>query len=219
MPRHAPRLFAWSAVLLLIGGLAWFVWGARAQQDPAPASARAEVAVPVVVAPASAADDAVTVDAVGSGRALRSATLRPAVAGEVASVHFRAGQRVQSGQVLLRLVDRRQQLDLQAADARLDRARRLLARYAGTEGSGAVPGSVIDEARSALREAEVARALAQEAIAERQLRAPFAGVIGLAEVDPGDRLTTDSVVAVLDDRRRLVTITKSLICPSPSPQV
>ncbi len=204
MTRPTSRLLAGLAIALAIGGLGWAAWMARAQTDPPPARARAEVGVPVVVVAASAADDALAVDAVGSGRALRSATLRAAVAGEVASVHFRAGQRVQAGQVLLRLVDRRQQLELQAADARLDRARRLLARYAGTEGSGAVPGSVIDEARSALREAEVARAMAEEAIAERLLRAPFAGVIGLARVDPGDRLTSDSEVAVLDDRRRLV---------------
>jgi len=159
--------------------------------------------VPVVVAPAIAADDTLTVEAVGTGQALRSATLQPAVAGEVASVHFKPGERVRAGQVLLRLVDRRQQLDAELAAARVAQARRLLARYEATAGTGAVPASVIDEARSALRTAEVEQALAAEALAERTLRAPFDGVVGLPQVDPGDRVTPDTVVTVLDDRRRL----------------
>jgi multidrug resistance efflux pump len=36
----------------------------------------------------------------GSGLAARSVTLCPAVAGEVAELNFKAGQRVQAGQVL-----------------------------------------------------------------------------------------------------------------------
>jgi membrane fusion protein (multidrug efflux system) len=193
------------ACLASLAALAWLLWAQRA--PPAAAQPRAadtrDTRVPVVVAPARAADDALTVDAVGSGRALRSATLRPAVAGEVASLHFRAGQRVRAGERLLQLVDRRERLAADLAAAEVDIARRLLARYAGTEGTGAVPGSVIDEARSVLRRAEIVLAQAEESLAERVLRAPFAGVVGLPQVHPGDRVTSDTVVATLDDRRRL----------------
>lgn len=198
-----PRL-AWIAAAC---SLAAAVWWLSAPPAPTAASAQtrpaAEAGVPVVVVPAGAGDDVLTVDAVGTGLALRSATLRPAVAGEVASLHFRAGDRVRSGQRLLQLVDRRERLAADLAAAELDIARRLLARYAGTEGSGAVPGSVIDEVRADLRRAEIALAQAREAVAERVLRAPFDGVVGLPQVDPGDRVTADTVVASLDDRRRL----------------
>jgi RND family efflux transporter MFP subunit len=202
------RRAAWALSALAVVLAAWWAWAPRAQTGPAAGAAArgpaaAERPVPVVVAPAVAADDGLTVEAVGTGQALRSATLQPAVAGEVASVHFEPGQRVRAGQVLLRLVDRRQRLDAELAGARVEQARRLLARYDATAGTGAVPGSVIDEARSALRLAEVEQALAAEALAERTLRAPFDGVVGLPQVDPGDRVTTDSVVTVIDDRRRL----------------
>jgi RND family efflux transporter MFP subunit len=168
--------------------------------------------VPVVVAPARAASDALAVEAVGRARALRSASLRPAVAGEVASVSFRAGQRVRQGQLLLTLVDRHQRLAAQMAAAEVDIARRLLARYAGTESSGAVPGSVIDQARNSLERARIALAQAEQALADRQLRAPFDGVIGLAQTHAGDRVTPDTLVATLDDRSRL-----ELAFPLPEP--
>jgi RND family efflux transporter MFP subunit len=197
------RRLRWPLTLVLVAAAAGWAVAPQAQTTSAGRSGAAERPVPVVVAPAVAATDALTVEAVGSGEALRSATLQPAVAGEVASLHFKPGDRVRAGQVLLRLVDRRQRLDAELAAARVAQARSLLARYDATAGTGAVPASVIDEARSALRTAEVEQALAEEAIAERVVRAPFDGVVGLPQVDPGDRVTPDSVLTVLDDRRRL----------------
>jgi RND family efflux transporter MFP subunit len=158
----------------------------------------------VVTAAVREITDVLAVDAIGSGQALRSATLQPAVAGEVASLHFKPGEQVRAGQVLVRLVSRRQQLDVDLAAARVDSATRLLARYAGTEASGAVPGSVIDAARNDLRSAEIELALAREALSERVLRAPFDGIVGLAQVDPGDRVSPDTTIVQLDDRRRLL---------------
>lgn len=203
-PAGPLRRLAWIAAgTVALAGTLWLLAVPRTPPAAAPARTVGDTRVPVVIAPARAASDVLTVDAVGSGRARRSATLQPAVAGEVASLHFRAGDRVRAGQRLLQLVDRRERLAAELAAAELERVRRLLARYADTEGTGAVPGSVIDEARSALRRAEIELAQAREAIAERVLRAPFAGVIGLPQVDPGDRVTPETVVATLDDRSRL----------------
>jgi membrane fusion protein, multidrug efflux system len=201
------------AVLLVAAAGGWLIQrgpsavaqprAAGASAAAAGASAAAAAPVPVVVAPARRTDDALAIDTVGSARALRSAALRPAAAGEVQSLHFRAGDRVRAGQRLLQLVDRRERLAVDLAAAEVDIARRLMARYAGTEGSGAVPGSVIDNARADLQRAEIALAQAREALADRVLAAPFAGVMGLNQVNPGDRVGTDTLVATLDDRRRL----------------
>jgi RND family efflux transporter MFP subunit len=159
--------------------------------------------LPVIVATAIEAQDIAAVEVIGSGLALRSVTLYPASSGEVVEVAFQAGQAVRTGQVLLRLEDRRQRLAVDMASARLDAARRLLARYERTGTTGAVAGSVLDQARNELRQAEIALAQAREALADRTVRAPFAGVVGLAEVQPGDRITTETVVTTLDDRSRI----------------
>ncbi|WP_418315548.1 efflux RND transporter periplasmic adaptor subunit [Piscinibacter sakaiensis] len=199
------RLLFWALGLAAIVAAVWWA-STQGRAQPAADQTRqtdAERPVPVVVAPAVTSDGGMIVEAVGTGLALRSASLQPAVAGEVARVRFKAGDRVRAGQPLLELVDRRQRLNLKLAAAKVEQARRLLARYDATAGTGAVPGSVIDAARSALQTAEVEQSLAAEALAERTVRAPFDGVVGLAQVDPGDRIAPDDVITVIDDRRRL----------------
>lgn len=158
---------------------------------------------PVIVAASTQANDDTGLAVLGNGSARQSVVIFPAVAGEVAQVNFRPGQSVRAGQVLLRLVDRAERLAADLAAARLDAAKALAARYEGTRGTGAVPESVVDEARAALRAAGIELAQAREAVADRVVRAPFAGVVGLATVERGDRVTTETALTTLDDRRVL----------------
>jgi RND family efflux transporter MFP subunit len=157
----------------------------------------------VIVATSTEARDNVTLEVIGNGVARQSVTLYPAVAGEVADVNFRTGQMVKAGQVLFRLVDRSQRLAAELAAARVDAAQVLARRYEGTRGTGAVPESVVDEARVALRAAQIELEQAREAVADRVVRAPFDGVLGLASVEVGDRVTTDTALVTLDDQRVL----------------
>jgi RND family efflux transporter MFP subunit len=209
---HPLRLPLARFLFALLACSAALALGAVAQDSGIPAQKQAQdgetarrapnpgQALPVIVATAIEERDVAAVEVIGSGLALRSVTLYPASAGEVVEVAFQAGQAVRAGQVLLRLEDRRQRLAVDMAAARLDAARRLLARYERTGTTGAVAGSVLDQARNELRQAEIALAQAQEALADRTLRAPFAGAVGLPEVQPGDRITTETVVTTLDDR-------------------
>lgn len=164
---------------------------------------RAPPPVPVVLAPSTAALDTVRIEVLGSALAARSVTVYPAVAGEVLEIGFRAGQQVTQAQVLLRLQDRAQQLAVDLAAARLEAAKRLMARYESTRGTGAVPGSIIDEAQSGVELAGIALRQAREDLADRVVRAPFAGVTGIAGVGPGDRVAPDTAITTLDDRRTL----------------
>src|SRR5690606_29791960 len=68
------------------------------------------------------------------------------------------------------------------------------------------------EAQIAFRQAELELALAQEQLRDRSIRAPFAGVMGIAQVDPGDRVGPDTVVTTLDDR---TSLTVSFQVPEP----
>ncbi|MEX1167124.1 MAG: efflux RND transporter periplasmic adaptor subunit [Hydrogenophaga sp.] len=160
----------------------------------------ANEALPVIVAPVSSGSDGVVLDVVGTGSARRSITLFAPVAGEVAEVVFKPGRGVRAGDVMVRLVDRRERLAVDLADAKLQAARVVHTRYEATRGTGAVPDSVSDEARAALRSAEIELAQAREALSERVVRAPFAGTPGLAAVERGERIATDTVLTTLDDR-------------------
>lgn len=188
-------------LLLVIGAVvAWTVVSRRTDDAALPENRSQPDAVPVVTATADRSQDELAVDLVGSGLARQSVTIYPAVAGEVEQVMFTAGDRVKARQVLVRLEARAERLAERLAAAEVDAAKRLLARYHATRGTGAVSASVIEEAESGLQLAEIRLAQAREALADRTVRAPFAGIVGLAEVDPGDRVTPESVLTTLDDR-------------------
>lgn len=182
------------AAALLLAGVSRLV----APAEPAAAASRAPA---VITGRVTLVDDSLRVTAIGSGEALRAAGLRPATAGEVSSVDFVAGDRVLEGSVLLRLVDRQERLAVDRAASQVAAARRLLERYANTRDSGAVPASVVDDARTQLRDAEIALAQARENLEDKQLRAPFSGVVGIGRVQKGDRVTPDTLVTTIDDRR------------------
>lgn len=200
-----------AIVLCGLAGVAWV--GLRAefaltQSSPAAANATrkaggAAEAVPVIVAPVTEGSDSVTLELLGSGSARKSVMLFAAVSGEVAQVLFKPGQPVRAGDVLLRLVDRRERLAVDLAAAKVDAARVMHTRYEATRGTGAVPDTVSDEAKADLRSAEIELAQAKEALSDRVVRAPFAGAPGLAAVERGERIDTDTVLTTLDDRAEL----------------
>ena len=64
----------------------------------------------VLVEPVVLATDKRIVRAIGTGRSSQSADLYPSVSGEVVKVAFEAEQKVQAGQILLRLDDEDQRL-------------------------------------------------------------------------------------------------------------
>jgi RND family efflux transporter MFP subunit len=159
--------------------------------------------VPVIVAPVTEGNDGVELELQGTGSARKSVTVFAPVAGEVAQVLFKPGQDVRSGDVLLRLVDRRERLAVDLAAAKVEAARVMHTRYEATRGTGAVPDTVSDEARANLRNAEIELAQAREALSERVVRAPFAGTPGLAAVELGERIDTNTALTTLDDRGEL----------------
>lgn len=144
------------------------------------------------------------IEVVGTARARRSATLYPETSGQVTEVLFEGGDYVEAGDALLRLDAREEQLAVRLARVEVDQAEQLLARYERIEGTGAVSAAQIDEARTALDAAAIELERAELALAERTVRAPFAGYTGLSDIDPGTRITSDTIITELDDRATLL---------------
>lgn len=194
-------------VLLMIGvAVAALVLGpgllpARQEAGDGPRGPRA---VPVLTEPVSFAPRQVRLEAVGTSRARRSVVLHPAAAGEVTAVNFRAGDHVEDGQLLLELDRRAEALQLELARVRLAEAERELERNQRMGRTGAVSAAALDTARTAARLARLQVEQAEVALADRSVRAPFAGHVGITDVDPGDRVTPDTVIAPLDDRDTLL---------------
>lgn len=142
-------------------------------------------------------------EAVGTGRARLSVQIYPAVSGEVTEVLFEAQDRVEKDQVLVKLDSRKEELAVRLTEVELRGAQNLLARYEQAVKDGGVPQSEVDSARDDVAAARVALDQARLALEDRRIRAPFAGVVGIPNVEPGDRINTDTLVTGLDDRRVL----------------
>jgi len=204
-----PRWLTALAVFALLGAAAGaYVLGSQflGRDDTASAGRRGgdDRATPVVLAPVLMRPETARLEAVGTSRAIRSVIIHPASAGEVVAVNFKADEWVRSGKVLVELDARDERLSLELAAAREAEAERVLNRYLNTQGSGAVPPSQVDAARTALEVARIERSRAEVALADRSVKAPFPGYVGLTEVDVGDRVNPDSEITSLDDRSALL---------------
>ncbi len=165
--------------------------------------ARPDEAVTVVADNPVMLSEQLQVEAVGSARAVTSADIYPETAGRVVSVRFSAGDYVRQGQPLVVLDSRQERLAVDLAQVQVQEASQLLARYRRIEDTGAISDSQIEAGETALASARVGLQQAQEALANRTVRAPFSGHIGLTDIDPGDRVSTDTLIAQLDQRGTL----------------
>ena len=160
--------------------------------------------IPVIAEPLALEHAQTSIEAVGTSRAVLSADLYPATSGEVVAVNVEPGQLVNQGDILVRLDSREEALAVRLAKLRLEDAERLYDRYTRSASSGAVVPTTLDAARTAVELARVELESAEIALADRAIKAPFAGHVGSTDVDPGDRIGPDTLVTTLDDRSSIL---------------
>ncbi len=139
------------------------------------------------------------VEAVGTTRALQSVEIVPEASGRIEEMRFNPGQQVEQGQVLVRLDDTIARADMVEARAQLTERERTVERAQQLRETNAVAAATLDQAEARLAEARAQFDRAEQRLAERTIRAPFDGVLGLAEVDIGARVNAGTVIAWLDD--------------------
>ena len=211
-----------AAVAAVVSGVAWATqdsWGplfaeakvkvaarfAGSSQIKEPSVSLSEPeAVPVIVKAVSEAHDEIAIEAIGTARALRSVTLYPEADGLVVTIPINAGEAVAEGQKIMQLEDRNEVLAVAVAETRvleaesaMDRARRLLQANVLARANVRDAEIVVQRSKLELRQAE-------EALTDRILTAPFAGIVGIPKVEVGDRVTTESEIVTLDDRSALL---------------
>ena len=157
----------------------------------------------VVLEPLKFQYESKNVEAVGTAEAVKSVMLYPAVADEVTEVNFVPGQRVEKGKVLVQLDDRQEKIVLRRAKLELDDAQRTVERLTSSYDRGAIPQSELDDASTLRDLAKVAVEEAERALEDLRIIAPFDGVVGLTDIEIGDRITTQTAITSLDDRSKL----------------
>ncbi|MBE3637275.1 efflux RND transporter periplasmic adaptor subunit [Mangrovicoccus algicola] len=201
---QALKLLIGTAVVVAagLGGLELserFLASGPAQAALGPARDRDAEPLRVATVPAASHRFVTRVSAVGTTRAHRAISLLPDASGRITEILFVAGQSVEAGAPLLRLDDAVERATLKSAEATLEEARAAYDRQETLRARGAAADATWQSARAALLRAEAERDLAEVALQERTLRAPFAGVTGLTELEIGGMIDTSTIVTTLDD--------------------
>jgi len=201
----ASFLFAAAAALWFGQDTVTAVFAALSSKSASESGGKAGApAVPVVVERVGSGANDVTIEAIATARARRFVTLFPEAAGEVVEIAVRAGDRVRAGGVILKLDSRAAELAVKLAKVRVREAERQLERSRHLLRSQVNPQAKVEDARTVLERTGLELQQAEEALTKRTLRAPFDGVVGIAKIETGDRVTTTSEAITIDDRSELV---------------
>jgi membrane fusion protein (multidrug efflux system) len=153
----------------------------------------------VVVTKAEPRAMPVRIEAVGTTRARRAIDIVPEAAGRIVDIGFKPGQSVAAGQVIVRLDDDIEKADLAEAEAKLAEAAATYERSRRLRSSGSVTQTSLDQLKAQLATAEAELDRARRRLADRTVRAPFAGVLGLNRVELGSRVEAGTLITTLDD--------------------
>jgi membrane fusion protein (multidrug efflux system) len=137
------------------------------------------------------------IEAIGTVRAVNGVTVSADLPGIVRRIAFESGGRVESDQVLVELDTRQEQAQLRAAEARLDLARLNFERFKGLIDEGIVPQADYDAAEAELAQASAMVGEIRATIERKTIRAPFAGVLGIRQVNLGQYLSGGDPVVPL----------------------
>ncbi|MBW8189652.1 efflux RND transporter periplasmic adaptor subunit [Neiella marina] len=129
--------------------------------------------------------------------------ITPEVDGRITAINIESGQQVRQGQLLIQLDNRHQQASVNRELAKLQDDRRHQKQINQLFKQQAVSETEVDRANAqvAIQQAELD--LAKASLADRAIRAPFAGTVGLVDLSLGQLVNSDSVLTTLDDTSEL----------------
>jgi len=156
-------------------------------------------ATPVEVASARNQELATTVEAVGTTRALKSVEIVSEADGRIGRIAFTAGDRVSARAVLVELDSDIERADLAQAKAELVKAQLELDRAKTLRASNIAAKATVDGLTANLAAAIAAVSKTERRLADRTIKAPFAGMVGMNRLDAGSRITDATVITTLDD--------------------
>ena len=200
LPRGQLRVVVITVLVLavVLGGL-WLWRGLRNGQQQEwvqPPTAVAAMVVTPQTVPAA-------LEAVGTLRAVREVTLAPEVAGRVSAIRFEAGSHVGAGALLVQLYDGPERADRRAAQAQARFAGVQVARSEELAPTGAEPRELLQQRRATREQAVAAVQQLDARMIQKQVRAPFAGQLGIRRVNLGQYLNPGDTIATLTDLSRL----------------
>lgn len=191
---------------------------------PGGGGGRGSGAVPVTVSEVLKKDMPVVLPGIGTVRPFSTVSVKPRVSGQIDRIHYREGQFVKEGDLLVTLDPKPFEVALAQAKAKQNQvgtqlllAQKQADRYASLQRSGAVAKEQLDQVQSDLKIAQ-ANAEAEKAsvqAAELQLsyctiRSPMAGRVGRRVVDAGNVIKADETELVVINQLQPIEVVFSV---------
>lgn len=181
---------------VLIGAMTWFT---HFKNTMIAKAIKGQANPPQTVATAVAQETRwqPAIEALGSLRASEQAALGAEVGGLVTAVRFESGAKVRAGQRLVELNAAPLEGQLAQLEAQAGLARVTLARDQAQFEARAIARAVVDTDVATLKSAEAQIAAQKALIAQKTIVAPFAGRLGIRQVDVGQFLAPGTAVVTL----------------------
>ena len=139
------------------------------------------------------------VEALGTTFSNESVVITASVSDKITEILFEDGQIVEEDALLVVLRRDEQRAALAASEAVLAERRTAYQRAKELESRQYTATAQLEERLAALREAEANRDGAAARLADREIRAPFEGVVGLRNISVGTLVTPGDTITTLDD--------------------
>lgn len=143
-----------------------------------------------------------TLSSTASVVSARGVALSNDAPGIVSAIRFESGKVVKQGELLVELDTKVERAQLASTRARRDLAETALKRSQKLVASGAETQAQLDADDSTLKSLNADLAALEAQIARKSIRAPFAGKLGIRQVNLGQYLAPGTTVAVLEAEKQ-----------------
>src|SRR6516162_608021 len=137
--------------------------------------------------------------AIGSLAAVHQVTINPEIGGRVVKIFFEPGTAVKAGDPLVQLNDAPEQGDLKNYEAQARWAETTLQHSSELAKHQYEARETVDQKQSLLDQARAQILKTQALIAQKLIRAPFAGKLGVRQIEVGQYLTPGAPIVTLTD--------------------
>jgi len=186
-------------ILLLLTGLTVALGYVKYGQIQAQIAQGSQQPPPISVNVATAVGDQWNrrIRAIGTLVAHQGVDITTEVSGIVKSIHFDSGDKVNEGQLLVELDNSTERANLESAQAQFDSDNSQYQRLLKLKDQSFVTSNDIDTQASLVNVSRARVRVAENALSKKRIYAPFAGELGIRQVDIGEYVTPGQNIVTL----------------------
>lgn len=192
------KAFILFFILILGAGAYWYQWSKSPGADQ---QAQAALTVKIITAPTYEIYD--EIEALGTAFANEAVNITTNIIDTISEIRFEDGQSVKKGQIIVKLTQTEELAQKNAIQAQLHEHERELKRLADLLKRQALAQNEYDARKTLLAISKENLLEIEAKIEDRNIRAPFDGILGLRKISVGSLVQPGDIITTLDDIRKI----------------